>query len=100
MENKEDVVIDANSVIRKVIPSHATVDNNAVKLMQAQGVEFMEIVYAQAKNKSMLDSRGEVSGEDVLFALKSFGMEEYAESLEIYLHKFRESKGVTQSIES
>jgi len=83
--------IDTSSVVKKAIPTYGTLSEDGNSLLSAQSVEFVRFINDQAHTKAALDNRTEVTGEDIVWACKSFGLECYADSLEIFLEKYRES---------
>ncbi len=40
----------------------------------------------------MQEKRKTINGEDILFAMSSLGFENYAETMKVYIEKFRETR--------
>lgn len=60
--------------------------------------EFISFITSQCCDKCILEKRKTINGEDVLWSMNILGFENYAETLKIYLAKYREfeMEAVTQ----
>ena len=76
----------------KALPSYGSINMNCEPLLQDQAVEFIKIMHTHAKSKCQLEGRNEVNGDDIIWAFNSFGMERYANALQIYVEKYRENE--------
>ena len=84
--------MDISSVCKRVLPNCVGISSDFNSLLLDQSNEFVRAVFAQAKNKRNLDGRIEVSGDDLIWALNSLGLDQYAEVLSVYLLKYKASK--------
>lgn len=92
--------VDTSSVVKRAIPTYGVVSDDANSLLSTLSLEFVKMLYDQADAKATLDNRDVVTGDDVVWACRSFGLEGYSEALGAYLEKYRESLGApAQSVE-
>ena len=84
--------MDISSISKRVLPTCIGVSEDFNSLLCEQSKEFVRVVFAQAKNKRNLDCRSEVTGDDIIWALNSLGMDNYSEAMSIYLSKYKETK--------
>ena len=85
--------IDTTGIVKRVLPSYVSVSEDANSLLSSLSLDMVQMVYFQAQNRSILENRSKVNGEDIVWALKSFGMGHYADTIAEYLEKYRESIG-------
>lgn len=75
--------------MRKALPIHGKISKEAKECMQECVSEFISLITSQAAEKCSIEKRKTLNGEDILFSLHSLGFENYAETLKIYLAKYR-----------
>lgn len=77
-------------VMKKGLPPHAKLSKESKECVQECVSEFILFITSQAVDKSVLEKRKTLNGEDILWAMFTLGFEHYAETLKIYLAKFRQ----------
>lgn len=77
-------------VMKRSLPQQAKLSKEAKECVQECVSEFISFVTSQAIDKSALEKRKTLNGEDVLWAMHTLGFEHYAETLRIYLAKYRQ----------
>lgn len=77
-------------VMKKGLPPHAKLSKESKECVQECVSEFISFITSQAVDKSVLEKRKTLNGEDILWAMFTLGFEHYAETLKIYLAKFRQ----------
>ena len=80
-------------IMKKALPSTATISPEAKELMQECASELISFVSSEAADINYSRGRKTVRGEEVLLAFQNLGFENYAEALTIYLARYR---GVTR----
>jgi len=50
-------------------------------------------VTSEASDKCQREKRKTINGDDLLWAMRTLGFEEYVEPLKLFLSKYRESEG-------
>lgn len=77
-------------VMKKALPAHAKLSKDSKECVQECVSEFISFITSQAEDKCKLEKRKTLNGEDMLWAMFTLGFEHYAETLKIYLAKYRE----------
>ncbi|GLJ46198.1 hypothetical protein SUGI_0973160 [Cryptomeria japonica] len=78
--------------MRKILPPKAKLSKEAKETMQECVSEFISFVTAEASHQCQKDYRKTLTGEDLIWAMASLGLEGYAEALENYLQRYRRGK--------
>ncbi|GMF07294.1 unnamed protein product [Ambrosiozyma monospora] len=76
--------------MRNALPPQGKLSKEAKECMQECVSEFISFITSQAAEKCTIEKRKTLNGEDILFSMYSLGFENYAETLKIYLAKYRE----------
>lgn len=77
-------------LMRKIIPSHAKISDDAKETIQECVSEFISFVTGEANARCQHEQRKTITAEDVLWAMDTLGFDEYIEPLTIYLNRFRD----------
>ncbi|ODV87620.1 hypothetical protein CANARDRAFT_188615, partial [[Candida] arabinofermentans NRRL YB-2248] len=83
-------IANVGRVMRSALPIHGKLSKEAKECMQECVSEFISFITSQAAEKCSIEKRKTLNGEDILFSMYSLGFENYAETLKIYLAKYRE----------
>ena len=78
-------------IMKNALPENAKIAKEAKECVQECVSEFISFITSEASEKCQQEKRKTVNGEDVLFAMTSLGFENYAETLKIYLAKYRDA---------
>lgn len=76
--------------MKLALPPHAKLSKESKECIQECVSEFISFVTSQAADKCILEKRKTLNGEDILWSMFTLGFENYAETLKIYLAKYRE----------
>lgn len=77
-------------VMKQALPAHAKLSKEAKVCTQECVSEFISFISSQAMDRCSLEKRKTLNGEDILWAMLTLGFEHYAETLKIYLAKYRQ----------
>ncbi|KAF5120314.1 Transcriptional activator hap3 [Metarhizium anisopliae] len=96
--DKQKASVDANicafalvgRIMKKALPDNAKLSNEAKVCVQRCTSEFISFITSEACEKTVAEKRKAVNAEDILSAMKSLGVDNYAEVLGIYLSGYRE----------
>lgn len=77
-------------IMKTALPKNAKIAYKARECMQECVSEFINFITSEASEKCQQEKRKILNGEDILLAMTTLGFENYAESLKIYLAKYRE----------
>lgn len=76
-------------IMRKVLPDHARISDDAREAIQESVSEFIGFITDEAKERCQLESRRILTANDVLGAMDALGFHNYAETLTIFLSRHR-----------
>jgi len=92
-EPKSDHIIkaeDVKRIMKKILPPDFEIEEQCYESVRNCLLEFICIVCSEAHAGCLHERRTEVSGTDVVNAMKNLGMDELGDVTGIYLQKFRE----------
>lgn len=76
-------------VMKLALPPQAKLSKESKECVQECVSEFISFVTSQAVDRCALEKRKTLNGEDILWAMFTLGFDHYAETLKIYLAKYR-----------
>lgn len=76
--------------MKKALPTRAKLSKESRECIQECVSEFISFITSQAADRCKLEKRKTLNGEDVLWSMSTLGFESYAETLKIYLAKYRQ----------
>ncbi|XP_074263364.1 uncharacterized protein LOC141586132 [Silene latifolia] len=79
-------------IMRKVLPAHAKVGDEAKELVQECVSEFISFLTSEANATCQQEHRKTVTAEDLIGAMSRLGFEHYVAPLMMYLQKYRENE--------
>ena len=82
-------IANITRIMKQSLKPKAKVSKNAKETVQECVSEFISFITSEAAQRSKMDKRKTVNGEDILTSLEVLGFEKYAEILRIYLTKYR-----------
>nr|GMD45369.1 nuclear transcription factor Y subunit B-4-like [Ipomoea batatas]GMD48130.1 nuclear transcription factor Y subunit B-4-like [Ipomoea batatas] len=83
-------IANVGRIMKQILPEKAKISKEAKERMQESASEFISFVTCEASDKCHKENRKTVNGDDIVWALSSLGLDNYAEAMTRYLHKFRE----------
>ncbi|XP_074318155.1 uncharacterized protein LOC141654947 [Silene latifolia] len=82
-------------IMRKVLPPHAKISDEAKFAIQESVTEFISFVTEEANQRCLNEERKTVTGEDLLCSMKTLGFDDYVDPLARYLEKYRDMEGLS-----
>ncbi|GLJ46196.1 hypothetical protein SUGI_0973110 [Cryptomeria japonica] len=82
-------IANVGNIMRKILPLNARISKEAKETMQECASEFIRFVTSEASHQCREDNRKIITGEDLILAMSSLGLEDYAEALKNYLHEYK-----------
>lgn len=76
--------------MKAAVPPSTKIGKDAKECVQECVSEFISFLTSEAAERSLLEKRKTIGGEDILHAMSTLGFDNYAEVLRIYLAKLRE----------
>ncbi|MBA0716429.1 hypothetical protein Golax_015260 [Gossypium laxum] len=97
-------IANVGRIMKQILPPSAKVSKEAKETMQECVTEFISFVTSEASDKCRKGSRKTVCGDDICWALGAVGLDNYAQAIVRYLHKYRvaalnQHKATTSSFE-
>ncbi|KAH3675442.1 hypothetical protein WICMUC_002731 [Wickerhamomyces mucosus] len=80
--------------MKAALPPQAKLSKDSKMCMQECVSEFISFITSAAADKCFDENRKTLNGEDLLYALYTLGFENYAETLKIYLAKYRQNESL------
>ncbi|QCE05614.1 nuclear transcription factor Y subunit B-9-like [Vigna unguiculata] len=84
-------------IMRRILPPHAKISDEAKETIQECVSEYISFITAEANDRCQREQRKTVTAEDVLWAMGKLGFDDYAQSLSVYLNRYRQSEGERMS---
>lgn len=76
--------------MKAAVPANTKIGKDAKECVQECVSEFISFITSEAAERSLVEKRKTIGGEDILYAMGTLGFDDYAEVLKIYLAKLRE----------
>ncbi|KAF3655768.1 Nuclear transcription factor Y subunit B-6 [Capsicum annuum] len=80
--------------MHKILPMHATINDDAVDAIQKIVSYFIHHITIKANEYCHMDKRKIVTAEDIIWAMNNVGLHNYGELLTHYLHKYRQENSM------
>ncbi|KAL7747849.1 transcriptional activator hap3 [Sorochytrium milnesiophthora] len=78
-------------IMKKTLPENAKISKEAKECVQECVSEFISFITSESGDRCQQEKRKTVNGEDVLWAMSSLGFDNFAETLKVYLSKYRDT---------
>lgn len=85
-------IANVGRIMKQILPSNAKISKEGKETMQECVSEFISFVTSEASDKCHKEKRKTVNGDDICWALRSLGFDDFVEPLKRYLCRFRESE--------
>ncbi|KAJ7618321.1 histone-fold-containing protein [Mycena polygramma] len=83
-------IANVSRIMKAAVPPSTKIGKDAKECVQECVSEFISFITSEAAERSLLEKRKTIGGEDILYAMGTLGFDNYAEVLKIYLAKLRE----------
>ncbi|KAF9404405.1 Defensin-5 [Podila epigama] len=81
-------------IMKKSLPENAKISKEAKEVVQGCVTEFIAFITSKANKRCQDENRKTVNGDDLLWAMNSLELGQYASVLQEYLVKYREATKV------
>ncbi|KAL7126451.1 hypothetical protein ABFS83_14G188500 [Erythranthe nasuta] len=82
-------IANVGRMMKKILPPSAKISREAKERMQQCASEFICFVTGEASDRCHKENRKTVNGDDICWALRSLGFNNYSEAMLRYLQNFR-----------
>ncbi|KAL2555381.1 Nuclear transcription factor Y subunit B-8 [Forsythia ovata] len=83
-------------IMKKALPANGKIAKDAKDTVQECVSEFFSFITSEASDKCRKAKRKTINGDDLLWAMATFGFEDYIAPLRVYLARYRELEGDTK----
>lgn len=83
-------IANVGRIMKQALPNNAKISKQAKETMQECASEFISFVTEEASEQCRKGKRKTISGDDICSAMKTLGLDEYADAMERYLCRYRE----------
>ncbi|KAJ7806372.1 histone-fold-containing protein [Mycena leptocephala] len=83
-------IANVSRIMKAAVPPSTKIGKDAKECVQECVSEFISFITSEAAERSLVEKRKTIGGEDILYAMGTLGFDNYAEVLKIYLAKLRE----------
>ncbi|KAJ6460083.1 histone-fold-containing protein [Mycena vitilis] len=90
-------IANVSRIMKAAVPPSTKIGKDAKECVQECVSEFISFITSEAAERSLLEKRKTIGGEDILYAMGTLGFDNYAEVLKIYLAKLREHQTGTRT---
>lgn len=79
--------------MKKSLPANAKIAKEAKDLVQEATCELIAFITSEANERCATEKRKTINGDDVLYAMKVLGFENYEEVCRVWLSRYRMVSG-------
>nr|XP_010921842.1 nuclear transcription factor Y subunit B-4-like [Elaeis guineensis] len=83
-------IANVGRIMKQALPQNAKISKRAKETIQECASEFISFVTEEASDRCCKDNRKTINGDDICCAMKTLGLDEYADAMKIYLCRYRE----------
>lgn len=83
-------IANIGRIMRQILPPHAKISKEGKETMQECVSEFICFITEEASEKCRDEKRKILNGEDIRWALQTLGLDNFAEAVRRYLHKYKQ----------
>ncbi|KAJ7162749.1 histone-fold-containing protein [Mycena crocata] len=88
-------IANVSRIMKAAVPPSTKIGKDAKECVQECVSEFISFITSEAAERSLVEKRKTIGGEDILYAMGALGFDNYAEVLKIYLAKLREHQSAS-----
>lgn len=85
-------IANVGRIMKDVLPPQAKISKSAKETIQECTTEFVGFVTGEASERCRRDRRKTINGDDICHAMRSLGLDHYADAMRRYLQRYRESE--------
>jgi len=83
-------IANIGRIMKNGVPPSAKISKDAKETVQECVSEFISFVTSEANEKCVQEKRKTINGDDIIWALKNLGFDNYVEPLSLYLNRYKE----------
>lgn len=93
-------IANVGRIMKDVLPPQAKISKHAKETIQECATEFVGFVTGEASERCRRERRKTVNGDDICYAMRSLGLDHYADAMRRYLQRYRENEELAAALNS
>ena len=93
-------IANVGRIMKDVLPPQAKISKHAKETIQECATEFIGFVTGEASERCRRERRKTINGDDICHAMRSLGLDHYANAMRGYLQRYRESEELAAALNS
>ncbi|WVZ67522.1 hypothetical protein U9M48_016585 [Paspalum notatum var. saurae] len=93
-------IANVGRIMKGVLPPQAKISKHAKETIQECATEFVGFVTGEASERCRRERRKTINGDDICHAMRSLGLDHYADAMRRYLQRYRESEELAAALNS
>lgn len=82
-------IANISRIMKRSLPENAKIAKEAKECVQDCVSELISFITSEASDKCIGEKRKTINGDDILYAMRVLGFDNYEEVLKVYLSRFR-----------
>ncbi|KAF0923479.1 hypothetical protein E2562_006367 [Oryza meyeriana var. granulata] len=91
-------IANVGRIMKDGLPPQAKISKRAKETIQECATEFISFVTGEASERCRRERRKTVNGDDICHAMRTLGLDHYADAMRRYLQRYRESEELAASL--
>ncbi|CAL4952828.1 unnamed protein product [Urochloa decumbens] len=91
-------IANVGRIMKDVLPPQAKISKRAKETIQECATEFVGFVTGEASERCRRERRKTINGDDICHAMRSLGLDHYADAMRRYLQRYRESEELAAAL--
>jgi nuclear transcription Y subunit beta len=93
-------IANVGRIMKDVLPPQAKIPKHAKETIQECTTEFVGFITGEASERCRRERRKIINSDDICHAMRSLGLDHYADAMRRYLQRYRESEELAAAINS
>lgn len=93
-------IANVGRIMKDALPPEAKISKRAKETIQECATEFVGFVTGEASERCRRERRKTINGDDICHAMRSLGLDHYADAMRRYLQRYRESEELAATLNS
>uniref|UniRef100_K3XQM4 Transcription factor CBF/NF-Y/archaeal histone domain-containing protein n=1 Tax=Setaria italica TaxID=4555 RepID=K3XQM4_SETIT len=93
-------IANVGRIMKEALPPQAKISKRAKETIQECATEFVGFVTGEASERCRRERRKTINGDDICHAMRSLGLDHYADAMRRYLQRYRESEELAAALNS
>ena len=91
-------IANVGRIMKDALPPQAKISKHAKETIQECATEFVGFVTGEASERCRRERRKTINGDDICHALRSLGLDHYADAMRRYLQRYRKTEELAAAL--